>query len=144
MEGVVHEHDGESHTDFWGITWRKEGAFNQTVGFPLAGASRDEVLAYRFPEERIDFLLGLMAPVTAHADRFFIGCDVSPCVFEMYWRLRGMEDAMLDMAADPALARTMFARCGGFRAEAGPGGPVRRCPWTGCGAATTWPGSSPW
>jgi hypothetical protein len=77
MEGVVHERDGESHTDFWGITWRKEGAFNQPSRFPLAGASREDVLAYRFPGERIGFLLGLMAPVLAQADRFFVGCDVS-------------------------------------------------------------------
>jgi uroporphyrinogen decarboxylase len=117
MEGVVHDRDGESHTDFWGITWRKEGAFNQPSCFPLAGASREEVLAYRFPEDRIDFLLGLMAPVLARADRYFVGCDVSPCAFEMYGRLRGLEDAMADLAADPPLARTMLARCAGFALE---------------------------
>lgn len=114
MEGIVHEREGETHTDFWGITWRKEGAFNQPAGFPLSGATREEVLAYRFPEDRIDFLLGLMKPVLAAADRFFIGCDVSPCAFEMYWRLRGLEDAMVDIAADPQLARTMLARCAGY------------------------------
>jgi len=117
MEGVVHDRDGESHTDFWGITWRKEGAFNQPAVFPLAGAARDEVLAYRFPEDRIDFLLGLMAPVLAQAEQYFIGCDVSPCAFEMYWRLRGLEDAMTDLAADPPLSRTMLARCAGFALE---------------------------
>ncbi len=117
MEGVLHERDGESHTDPWGITWRKEGAFNQPSRFPLAGASREDVLAYRFPEHRIDFLLGLMAPVLARADRFFVGCDVSPCAFEMYWRLRGLEDAMTDLAADPPLARTMLARSAGFALE---------------------------
>ena len=117
MEGVVHEREGERHTDPWGITWRREGAFNQPVGFPLAGASREEVLAYRFPEEQIDFLLGLMAPVLAQRERFFVGCDVSPCAFEMYWRLRGLEDAMADLAGDPALARALLARCAGFALE---------------------------
>ena len=114
MEGIVHEHEGESHVDDWGIRWTREGAFNQPSGFPLAGLPREDVLAYRFPEERMDFLLGQMKPVTAQAGRYFIGCDVSPCAFEMYWRLRGMEDAIIDIAADPELARAMFARCAGF------------------------------
>jgi uroporphyrinogen decarboxylase len=114
MEGIVHEREGGSHTDFWGITWRREGAFNQPVRFPLAGAAREAVLAYRFPEDRIDFLLGLMQPVLAERQRYFVGCDVSPCAFEMYGRLRGLEDAMADIVADPPLAGTMLARCAGF------------------------------
>jgi uroporphyrinogen decarboxylase len=58
-----------------------------------------------------------MNPLLEEKDRFFIGCDVSPCAFEMYWRLRGLEEAILDMAADPDLARTMFGRCAGFARE---------------------------
>jgi uroporphyrinogen decarboxylase len=116
MEGIVHERDGQSHTDFWGIRWVKEGPYNQVASFPLAGASREEVLAYQFPSERMEELLALMEPVAASADDYFIGCDVSPNVFEMYWRLRGMERAMIDMAADPDLAHTMLARCGDFAA----------------------------
>ena len=50
--------------------------------------------AIDFPVERQPALLDLMAPVVADAADYFIGCDVSPCVFEMYWRLRGMEDAL--------------------------------------------------
>ncbi len=45
MEGIVHEHEGEGHTDFWGIRWVKEGAFNQVAGFPLGTATPDEVVA---------------------------------------------------------------------------------------------------
>jgi uroporphyrinogen decarboxylase len=114
MEGIVHEHEGEGHVDDWGIRWVREGSFNQPAGFPLAGASREQVLAYGFPDGRMDFLLGLMKPVLALRDRLFIGCDVSPCAFEMYARLRGMEDAVMDIAADPDLARTMFGRCADF------------------------------
>ena len=55
--------------------------------------------------------------MAACADEYFIGCDVSPNVFEMYWRLRGMEQAMIDMAADPELAYDMFGRCGDFAVE---------------------------
>ena len=114
MEGITHENDGDWHVDYWGIKWVKEGPYNQITGFPLAGASREEVLAYDFPCEYMEALLGRMKPVVASAGEHFIGCDVSPNVFEMYWRLRGMEQAMLDMASDPELAGEMLRRCGEF------------------------------
>ncbi len=79
--------------------------FNQIAQFPLAGAPREAVLAYRFPCEHERGAAGADGPGGCRsADEYFIGCDVSPCVFEMYWRLRGMEEALLDMAADPDLA----------------------------------------
>ncbi|MCP4642219.1 MAG: hypothetical protein GY851_17375 [bacterium] len=114
MEGIVHEHDGEGHTDFWGIRWVKEGAFNQPVGFPLADADADALQAYRFPDDHHEDLLRQMDPVVRERGDCFIGCDVSPCVFEMYWRLRGMEAAMLDLAAQPDVAAVMLGRCADF------------------------------
>jgi uroporphyrinogen decarboxylase len=114
MEGIVHERDGEGHTDFWGVRWEKQGAFNQPVGFPLAEAGEEELAGYRFPTGKMDFLLGLMDPVVERAAEFFIGCDVSPCAFEMYWRLRGLEEALVDVAARPRLAERMLRRCGDF------------------------------
>lgn len=119
MEGIVHEHDGETHLDWWGITWEKRHGFNQILKYPLAGARREEVLAYKFPMERKEDLLALMAPVVRERRDFFIGCDVSPCVFEMYWRLRGMEDGMMDMAGDRELAYEMLGRCADFAIELG-------------------------
>ena len=114
MEGIVHDREGESHVDVWGIKWVKRFVFNQIAEFPLAGAPRERVLAYRFPEEHLDELVERMEPVIEERRDFFIGCDVSPCVFEMYWRLRGMEDAMIDIAADAELAAEMFGRCADF------------------------------
>ena len=114
MEGITHAHDGEGHTDDWGIGWVKQYHFNQIVHHPLAQATPEEMLAYRFPYAQIEKLLGSMPPVAAAAGEYFIGCDVSPCAFEMYWRLRGMEASMLDMAESPALAATMLARCVDF------------------------------
>ncbi len=120
MEGIVHERDGESHVDAWGIVWRKQFGFNQIVHFPLAGLDRDRVLAYEFPGQAIrESLLGNMDAVMRGANRFYTGCDVSPCVFEMYWRMRGMEDAMLDIAADAELANEMFRRCADFSIDLG-------------------------
>ncbi len=116
MEGIVHDHDGEGHTDAWEISWVKQGPFNQIARFPLAQATRRQTLAYRFPLAHLDELMQPMAPVAAAAGEMFIGCDVSPCVFEMYWRLRGMEQAMLDMSGDPELIDAMFGRCADFAA----------------------------
>ena len=117
MEGIVHEHDGEGHTDFWGIRWVKEGPYNQVAEFPLASWEAGRLRDYRFPVEHREELLARMHPLLAEADRCFIGCDVSPCVFEMYWRLRGMSETLLDMAAEPLLTDEMFGRCADFAVD---------------------------
>lgn len=114
MEGIVHEREGEGHTDFWGIGWTRLGAFNQVTRFPLVDASPEQVLEYRFPVDRLEELLERMAPVLLAEEDCFIGCDVSPCVFEMYWRLRGMEQALLDVRMEPELVAEMFRRCADF------------------------------
>jgi uroporphyrinogen decarboxylase len=114
MEGIIHEHDGDSHEDVWGISWVKQGPFNQIARFPLQQLAEADVLRYRFPLDHMEGLLQQMQPVAAQHHEYFIGCDVSPCVFEMYWRLRGMEATLLDMAGDGRLAREMFRRCADF------------------------------
>ena len=117
MEGIVHQHNGESHTDFWGIQWTKDGPYNQITHFPLAQASTQALRDFHFPTERQEELLAKMNPLLERRGDYFIGCDVSPCVFEMYWRLRGMEQAMLDMAEEPELAAEMFDRCADFACQ---------------------------
>ena len=120
MEGIVHERDGESHTDYWGIRWVKDGAFNQIEGFPLAGdADSEAVLGYQFPHRHKEDLLRNMEPVVKNAGDRFIGCDISPCGFEMYWRLRGMENALMDFAGEPDLAAKMIERCADFAISLG-------------------------
>ena len=114
MEGIVHDKEGDSHTDFWGIRWVKEGEFNQISGFPLVGADPEEVLSYEFPDSRQEELLSQMDPIVADRRDFYIGVDVSPCVFEMYWRLRGLERAVLDLAEYPELVDVMHGRCADF------------------------------
>jgi uroporphyrinogen decarboxylase len=114
MEGITHEHDGESHIDFWGIQWTKDGPFNQISRFPLSGASVEEVRRYPFPWKHKEELLARMEPLLSSKANYFIGCDVSPCVFEMYWRLRGMDQALLDMAAEPEMIQELFGRCAEF------------------------------
>jgi uroporphyrinogen decarboxylase len=114
MEGITHPNDGDGHVDYWGIGWVKRYFFNQIEHFPLAGAEPEQILAYRFPEKHLVDLLHQMDSIQAQPGDFFIGCDVSPCAFEMYWRLRGMEEALLDMATRPDLAAIMLGRCADF------------------------------
>jgi uroporphyrinogen decarboxylase len=117
MEGITHDQDGETHIDDWGIEWIKQGPFNQIKTYPLLNAAKEEILQYRFPYGRIELLLKNMEPVMAQAENFFIGCDVSPCLFEMIFRLRGMENAILDLAGNPKLANEMLKRSGDFSIE---------------------------
>ncbi len=117
MEGIVHDHEGESHVDFWGVQWTKQQGFNQITGFPLAEASREQALRYQFPIDHLEDLLRLMLPVVALERDYFIGCDVSPCVFEMYWRLLGMERGLFEIADDPGFAHEMLKRCADFAVE---------------------------
>ena len=135
MEGVVHEHDGEGHVDEWGIQWVKEGPYNQIARFPLANCPPDEVLALPFPRRIAGGLLARMEPLLAGGDEYFIGCDVSPCVFEMYWRLRGHGTGMMEMAGEPELAYEMFGRCADFAVQLSARPPAERFPldwlWTG-------------
>ena len=114
MEGIVHEHEGDRHTDFWGIEWIKGGHFNQIETFQLQESKREDVLAYRFPVDHVDDLLNNMTPLLVDTENWFIGCDVSPCVFEMYFRLRGMGKVLMDMVLDPELTVEMFKRCADF------------------------------
>jgi uroporphyrinogen decarboxylase len=114
MEGIVHDREGEFHTDFWGLRWMRKGAFNQIISSPLESAKEEEIVNYVFPEDRIDELLNLMIPVVSNGRDAFIGCDVSPCVFEMYTRIRGMEKAILDLVLHPDLSDTMLSRCADF------------------------------
>jgi len=114
MEGIVHESDGDTHTDDWGVEWVKEGPFNQIRRSPLQDADDKTILGYRHPYGRIDALLKNMEPLAANSDEYFIGCDVSPCLFELVCRIRGMEKATMDLAAAPALARAMLDAAGEF------------------------------
>jgi uroporphyrinogen decarboxylase len=114
MEGITHEHDGDSHVDFWGVEWVKVGPFNQIRRSPLQDTDREAALGYEYPYDRVEELLHNMDPVVAHAATCFTGCDVSPCLFEMVCRLRGMEQAVLDLAADRELASEMLQDAGAF------------------------------
>jgi uroporphyrinogen decarboxylase len=114
MEGIIHEREGDTHTDPWGIEWVKYGPFNQIRSSPLQSADEAEVRRYRYPYDHVETLLANMDPVMAEQERYFVGCDISPCLFEMVFRVRGIEQTLLDMAASPGLAHAMLAQAADF------------------------------
>ncbi|MFC1734808.1 uroporphyrinogen decarboxylase family protein [Candidatus Hydrogenedentota bacterium] len=119
MEGIVHDEDGETHVDYWGIKWVKDGPFNQVAEYPLLDAENDELMGYEYPRDHIEDLLAQMKPVLDARKDWFVGCDVSPCCFEMYWRLRSMDKALMDMIMAPEIAREMFKRAADFAVALG-------------------------
>jgi len=119
MEGITHEKDGESHVDDWGITWVHQFYFNQIGRYPLIDATLDEVLAYQFPYQHLEKLLRPMQTLAESSAGCFLGCDVSPCAFEMYWRLRGMENVLVEMVSEPEITRKMLGRCVDFSIKLG-------------------------
>lgn len=114
MEGIVHRRDGETHSDAWGITWVKEGPFNQVLHSPLAGADQAHTDAYRFPFEAIPRLVSLLDPLRRFAGEWFIGCDISPCLFELLCRIRGMEQSIEDLALLPDVTSQLLERAADF------------------------------
>ena len=117
MEGIIHTNDGEGHVDPWGIEWIKRGPFNQIANSPLEDASEDEVIRYKYPYHAIDEFLENMLPLMPLSDDYFLGCDVSPNVFEMCWRIRGMEQVIYDLGANSQLAKKMLDSAGYFSLE---------------------------
>jgi uroporphyrinogen decarboxylase len=134
MEGITHAMEGDTHTDDWGIEWVRVGEFNQILRAPLQDAAPAAVRSYSFPYESVEGLLANMATVASLSPRYFVGCDISPCLFEMICRLRGMEQAILDLAEDPLLAAHLLHRAAAFGVRLGEEA-CRRFPldwlWTG-------------
>ncbi len=114
MEGIVHDQEGCTHTDFWGIEWVKLGYFNQIRKYPLQHTSREEILRFKHPYDKIETLLQQMEPILPLGDKLFIGCDVSPCAFEMVYRLCGMDEALMNLLADVELSKKMLRDASGF------------------------------
>lgn len=117
MEGVALTKEGDTYMDEWGVEWIKRGHFNQVRHSPLEDSTDADIAAYRYPTNRIQELLDRMAPVMAHTQTHFVGCDISPCLFELVARLRGLEMAAMDLAASPDLVHDMFKQAADFSVQ---------------------------
>jgi len=116
MEGVVHARDGEGHTDAWGVVWERREGFNQIVRSPLAGGADPDGTPWRFPDAEEAGLMEPLRRLAARREDFYVGADISPCVFELSARLRGMENALLDLAGPPSASDGLLDACAGHSA----------------------------
>jgi uroporphyrinogen decarboxylase len=69
------------------------------------------------PRHAIPSLLEHLAALLRTVEDEFVGCDVSPCLFELLCRLRGMDHAAEDLAADPETAGLLLQRAADFGVE---------------------------
>jgi len=114
--GVLHDQEGEEYTDFWGIRWVRQGSVNRLAKYPLAEMTPEQVRKFCFPLQHVEELLSRLGPLVSGAYEHFVGCDVSPCVLEMYRRLRGPDRVEADLESEPALIEEMLDRCAAFAA----------------------------
>lgn len=93
--------EGERFTDEWGIVWERQGYYNMVVHHPMAELDADEIRAYPAPGlfdgGRFDAFDQLVA---RYGKTHFIGADVSGTLFEPAYHLRGMENLLMDLAAE--------------------------------------------
>lgn len=101
--------EGAEFTDEWGITWRRAGGYNTPVRHPLAEADEDEIRAYPFPDPldpaRYE---GLDALLQEYGGEYFVGADVSGSILEPANHLRGMENVLMDIAAESEEIDALF------------------------------------
>jgi len=104
------------YVDEWGITHHRpkaDGLYYSMVRAPLANASvtQDDVRAYRFPNTgdpaRIEGLRALAEQYRAQGRAVMLK-GVLAGIFEMAQRVRGMENLLMDMASNQALAGALF------------------------------------
>jgi uroporphyrinogen decarboxylase len=107
--------DVEQYQDEWGVTWRTIeyqtrfglGKYTEPFGHPLADeAAIDSYLPpnpYRpelyFEAERV---------IREYKNEYWIVGVTPTTIFESAWALRGYEQLMMDMAADPAVANRVL------------------------------------
>lgn len=96
------------HADIWGITYQSvdygSGSYGETAGHPLARMTTPEQIhAYPWPDPDRHDWDGFAAQVRALKGRKAVRCGgYEP--FLLYCSMRGMEQAMMDLLAEPEIA----------------------------------------
>lgn len=96
----------ENHfRDAYGGVWRKDRNVNHQISTPLSEPSLSEV-SLPAPEQLIsrEVLASAAEQCERSKDRFRLGM-LGPGVWEFFWHLRGYENALMDVAAEPAFAQ---------------------------------------
>jgi len=102
---------GAEFIDSFGITWKRQGPYNNVIIHPLSGLDAGQIRDHPFPDphasgryEYLEYLIG------NYSDEYFIGSDISGVIFEPACHLRGMQELMIDLAEDSEEAEIILDR----------------------------------
>ena len=105
----------EPYTDEWGIGWKScdyttpfgTGFYTEVVGHPLA--EDNAIASYRPPDPTRPELYADAAHLIQNykRDYFIVGVTVTT-IFETAWALRGLERMLMDLVANPDLAKAIL------------------------------------
>jgi uroporphyrinogen decarboxylase len=105
---------GEPFVDAWGVTWVKEGWYNQVCRNPLADADVSAILDYRFPDPDEPGRYDALDRLCERYGEFYLGADVSGSIFEPCYHVRGMDRLLCDMIDAPEAVETFFDHATAF------------------------------
>lgn len=113
--------DDGSYVDWWGLRKRRVGPFEEVVVSPLARAeSIADIDAYPWPDPDWFDYQGMRPVCEALSEYALVIRDPGPnatCVLRVAMFLRGMEQFMMDLAVNPALAQAIVAQVEQFYLE---------------------------
>lgn len=101
--------DGHASIDWWGAGWgtATEGYWHAAA--PLA--TSDELAGFPWPDPAAPGLLDqAAAAIAADAGRHFVVPNFGFALFERAWSLRGFDQFLMDMIAEPAWAGDLLER----------------------------------
>ena len=103
------------YTDEWGIMWRPvpymtpfgPGAYTEMVGHPLADDAA--IASYKPPDpERPELYAEAVRTVREFKGEYWIVGVTVTTIFETAWALRGYEQMLMDLVADPDLSDALL------------------------------------
>jgi uroporphyrinogen decarboxylase len=113
---TVSKHPNDAQADIWGIRYQQVsyegGSYEEAVYHPLAGASSvEDIQRHAWPSpdwHDWDECKAQVARLKRSSRRIVQGGGYEP--FLLYCRLRGMEQAMMDLVVEPDIAEAILGR----------------------------------
>jgi len=106
--------------DNWGVTWKRcdtdsGDIFYDVVDFPLKNAKTiKEIEEFPWPDPADDFdFSSVREGILRNNDKFAVAGGTA-AVFDDSWRMRGMEQLLMDMAINPELAKLLLSKVCGY------------------------------
>jgi len=103
-----------SFMDEWGVIYHPMGPYNERVGHPLAEATIEDLARYPWPDPADSSRSAGLAEETQrlYQDTGYslVAGHISAGIFQDCWNLRGMEQFLVDMAADFEFAESLLDR----------------------------------